>query len=121
MLLIAGKIKNCKEKLLGWSYQSFGCIKKQAETKGKMLSKAKTTIAKGEEDYEVVKSLKAKLNDLLDRESLIWQQCLRALFQKCGDRNTSYFHSKTSHRFRRNRISGLRNSANAWCIEGNQI
>ena len=109
------------EKLTEWSQQSFGCIKKLIETKRKLLSKVKETVAKGEADYEVVKGLKAELNDLLDKESLMWEQRARALFLKCGDRNTSYFHSKASQRFQRNKISGLRNSVNAWCIEDKQI
>ena len=61
-------------------------------------------MAKGEANYEVVKVLKVELNDLLDKESLMWEQRAQALFLKCGDRNTSYFHSKASHKFRRNKI-----------------
>ena len=109
------------EKLTEWSRQSFGCIKKLIETKGKLLSKLEDSVAKGEADYEVVKGLKAELNDLFDKESLMWEQRAQALFLKCGDRNTSYFHCKALHRFRRNKISGLRNSANAWCTEDKQI
>lgn len=86
-----------------------------------MLSKAKIAAAKGEVDYKVVKSLRAEVNDLLVKKSQMWQQHSRALFLKCGDHNTSYFHSKASHRFRRNRISGLRNSSIAWCTEDSQI
>lgn len=121
MVLIVGKIKICGEKLSNWSHQSFGCIKKQIEIKGKMLSKAKIVAAKGEVNYKVVKSLRAEVNNLLVKESQMWQQRSRALFLKCGDRNTSYFHSKALHRFRRNMISGLRNSSNAWCTEDSQI
>lgn len=51
----------------------------------------------------------------------MWEQRARALFLRCGDRNTSYFHNKASHRYQRNRISGLRNNANAWCTEESQI
>lgn len=86
-----------------------------------MLSKAKIVAAKGEVNYKVVKSLRAEVNNLLVKESQMWQQRSRALFLKCGDRNTSYFHSKALHRFRRNMISGLRNSSNAWCTEDSQI
>ena len=69
----------------------------------------------------MVKVLKAELNDLLDKESQMWQQRSRALFLKCGDRNMSFFHSKASHRFRRNRIIGLKNSDNLWCTEDNEL
>ena len=121
MVQIASKIKVCGEKLLDWSRQSFGSIRKQLESKGKQLSKAEINAAKGNLDYEVVKVLRANLNDLLDKESKMWQQRSRALFLKCGDRNTSFFHSKASHRCRRNRISGLKNSANSWCTENSEI
>ena len=74
MPLVAGKIKKCGEKLFEWSQQSFRCIKKQIESKGKMLPKAEVLMAKGEADYEVVKGLKIELNVLLDKESLMWEQ-----------------------------------------------
>ena len=121
MPIVAGKIKMCGEKLTVWSRNSFGCIKKQIEKTGKLLSKAEVAVAKGELEYEVVKNLNSELNGLLDKESLMWEQRARALFLKCGDRNTGYFHSKASHRFRRNKISGLRNSGNVWCTEERQI
>lgn len=98
MVQIALKIKVCGENLLDWSRQSFGSIKKQLESKGKQLSKAEVNAAKGNLDYEVVKTLRAELNDLLDKESQMWQQRSRALFLKCGDRNTSFFRSKAFHR-----------------------
>ena len=121
MPLVADKIKICGEKLAKWSKESFGCIKKQIDSKSKLLAKAEVSVAKGELDYEVVKLLQADLNDLLDKEGLMWEQHARALFLKYGDRNTGYFHSKASHRFRRNKISGLRNLDNVWCTSDLQI
>ena len=102
MLQIASKIKACGEKLLDWSHRSFGSIKKRLEIKGRMLTKAEIDAAKRNLDYDVVKVLRAEVNDILDKENQMWQQCSRALFLKCGDYNTSYFHSKASHRFQRN-------------------
>lgn len=98
-----------------------GSIKKQIEIKGKLLSKVKIDAAKGKLDYEVVKVLRAEINDLLDKENQMWQQWSRALFLKSGDRNTSNFHSKASHQFQRNKIAGLRNSFDLWCTEDNLI
>ena len=121
MPLVADKIKICGEKLAKWSKESFGCIKKQIDSKSKLLAKAEVSVAKGELDYEMVKLLQADLNDLLDKEGLMWEQHARALFLKYGDRNTGYFHSKASHWFRRNKISGLRNLDNVWCTSDLQI
>nr|POF08360.1 putative ribonuclease h protein [Quercus suber] len=121
MPLIARKIKKCGVMLTDWSQHSFGCIRKSIESIGKMLSKAEEDVAMGLKDYDEVYKLKSELNGLLDKESLMWQQRARTLFLKCGDRNTSYFHSKASHRFRRNKILGLRNSTNAWCTDEKQV
>ena len=121
MAQVAGKIKLCGDRLSIWSKQSFGCIKKMLETKSKMLAKAELAVARGGGDYAVVKALQLEVNALLDKESQMWEQHARALFLKCSDRNTNYFHNKASHRYRRNQISGLRNNANVWCSEVSQI
>lgn len=72
MFQIVGKIKACGEKVLVWSHQSFGSIKKQLEILGKRLTKAKIEAAKGKLDYEVVKGLKAKVSELYqDHSNLI--------------------------------------------------
>ena len=121
MALIAGKLKNCGDKLLSWSRLSFGNIKRSIELNSKKLNRAELEAAKGRGDTNLIWSLKTELNDLLDKESQMWHQRSRTLFMKEGDRNTRYFHSKASQRFRRNRILGLRNEANVWCSEDSQI
>nr|POF25720.1 hypothetical protein CFP56_35478 [Quercus suber] len=95
---IAGKIKTCGDSLSIWSKHSFGCIKKMIEVKIRLLSKAEVAVAKGLGDCEEVKTLQLEVNALLDKESQMWEQRARTLFLKCCNRNTSYFHSKASHR-----------------------
>ena len=72
-------------------------------------------------DQLLMKSLQKEINSLLDKESQMWQQRSQVLFLKCGDRNTTYFHTKASQRFWRNRILGIRSSQNVWCTDENQI
>lgn len=111
---VAGKIKNCREKLTVWSKNCFGSVRKLLEVKRKLLDKAEMEAAKGG-DQLLVKSLQKDINGLLDKENQMWQQRSQMLFLKCGDRNTAYFHTEASQRFWRNRILGLRNSQNVWC------
>ena len=61
------------------------------------------------------------MNELLDKESLMWQQQAQALHLKSGDSNTRFFHNKASQRFRHNRIVGLFNESNSWCTCRSQI
>lgn len=117
---IAGKIQTCGEKLSVWSKNCFGSIRKLLEKKEKLLDRVELEAANGE-DVWLVKLLQREINDLLDKESQMWQQHSRVVFLKCGDRNTSYFHNKASQRFRRNRILGLRNNQDLWCTEESQI
>ena len=121
MSLVAGKLKNCGDKLLSWSRQSFGSIKRSIDMKSKRLNRAELEAAKGNGDTYLIWSLQTELNESLDKEIQIWHQRSRALFLREGDRNTRYFHSKASQRFRRNRILGLRNELNVWCSEDFQI
>ena len=117
---VARKIQTYGVKLTEWSKNSFGSIRKLLEEKKKLLAKAEMEVAKGR-DQLLVKTLQKEINTLLDKESQKWRQRLRVLFLKCGDRNTSYFHSKASQKFRRNRILDLKNNQNVWCTEESQI
>ncbi|XP_075666319.1 uncharacterized protein LOC142636117 [Castanea sativa] len=89
------KIKLCGDKLMEWSKCSFGRVKNQIEEKSKLLERAEFKAALGA-DYETVRILRLEVNDLLDKEILMWQQWARALHLKFDDSNTSFFHNKAS-------------------------
>ncbi|XP_075650105.1 uncharacterized protein LOC142620655 [Castanea sativa] len=61
----------CGDKLMEWSKRSFGSMRKQLEEKSKLLEKAKFAVAQGA-DYEAMKLLRMEVNELLDKESLMW-------------------------------------------------
>ncbi|KAK7833098.1 hypothetical protein CFP56_025846, partial [Quercus suber] len=107
VLLASSKILHCGEKLTVWS-QSFGSIKRQLVEASKRLVLAEEAAARGA-SYDQVRILKLKINDLLDKESLMWIQRARSLYLQTRDSNTRYFHSRASQRYKRNQIHGLRN------------
>ena len=72
-------------------------------------------------DYDIVRILMLEVAELMDVESLMWQQRSRALHLRSGDSNTQFFHNKESQRYRRNRIIGLWNKDNLWFSLDSQI
>nr|POF09668.1 hypothetical protein CFP56_10846 [Quercus suber] len=120
MPLLAQKIKLCGTRLTEWSQQSFGSIRHLLEEKTRELIRAEWAAARGI-DTTTVRTIQLELNELLDKENLMWQQRARSLFLKSDDHNTRYFHNRASHRYKRNRIHGLKNNYNEWCTLDSQI
>ena len=71
--------------------------------------------------FDVVKSLRVEINDLLKKEEKMWRQRSRATWLKEGDRNTKYFHGRASQRRRRNTIKGVRDQAGIWQENEGQV
>ena len=68
-----------------------------------------------------VLKLKREISDLLRKEEKMWKQRSRALWLHEGDKNTRYFHSRATHRYRRNKICELRNSEGLMCTKEEEI
>ena len=62
-----------------------------------------------------------KINLLQDRESRMWCQRSRVLWLSKGDNNTAFFHNKTTKRFRKNLIRGIRDQNGAWLTKQKEI
>ena len=86
-----------------------GNITRLLKEKKELLKKVEEVAIAGGSMNRVLR-LKKEINDLLSREEKMWKQRSRALWLHEGDNNTSYFHSRATHRFRRNRIEALENS-----------
>ena len=65
--------------------------------------------------------LKREINDLLSKEEKMWKQRSRELWLHEGDKNTRYFHSRATHRYRRNKIEELENHLGERCVDENGI
>ena len=61
------------------------------------------------------------MNKLLDKETRMWFRRSRALWAIHGDKNSKYFHSRATQRFRKNKIDGIKNASGEWCSNPRQV
>ena len=59
--------------------------------------------------------LSKSLDDLLRKQGIYWHQRARIAWMKHDDKNTIFFHAKTSQRWKRNFIQGLMDQQGQWC------
>lgn len=71
--------------------------------------------------YRLEKQLEQELQDVLDKEELIWFQKARTVWMNDGDRNTSYYHTKTAIQRRKNRVSMLKDNDNRWIEDEQEV
>ena len=65
--------------------------------------------------------LKYEINGLQLKEEKMWKQRSRALQPHEGDSNTSFFHSRSSNRFKRNKIDILEDAQGNRCSNEEEI
>ena len=70
---------------------------------------------------DLILTLKEELRTLLVQEEKLWQQRAKTAWLKDGDQNSRFFHSRASHRFRRNEILKLQRDDGSWCEGEHQI
>ena len=66
------------------------------------------------ETAEEIQGLKKEINETLIRKEVMRNQRSRALWIKCGDHNTKFFHVTANQRQRTNKIEGIRGANEAW-------
>eukprot|EP00258_Populus_trichocarpa_P027694 XP_024443713.1 uncharacterized protein LOC112324533 [Populus trichocarpa] len=71
--------------------------------------------------YQLEDDLSAEYNEILRQEEIHWFQKSRCNWISFGDRNTSYFHTKTIIRRQRNKIKALKNELQVWVWEENKL
>lgn len=59
-----------------------------------------------------MKKIKGELNELLDREEVIWRQRSHVQCLKEGDANTKFFHHRASARQKKNKITKMKDESN---------
>lgn len=67
------------------------------------------------------KRLETELGKLVEDEEILARSKSRALWLRAGDRNTKFFHARTTTRRKKNEIKGLENMDGVWCTEHSEI
>ena len=101
------KVEKCGKDLTWWDKNVFGNVRRELDRLKKLLTKAEFEAMVSGSNLQVLE-LKKEIDVLLDRESTMWAQRSRLLWARQGDRNTKYFHSCATRRYRRNKVEGIR-------------
>ncbi|XP_023901026.1 uncharacterized protein LOC112012883 [Quercus suber] len=117
---IISREDRCGKYLEWWNKNVFGNVKRELEKKKKALLKAEREALHNGLNFQV-RELQLEINILLDREARMWNQGACILWLSNGDNNTIYFHSKATHRFRKNSIIGLFDASNRWVDQSKTI
>ena len=103
---VASNLQNCASALASWNQNVVGNIPKKIAKKRRALNSITTVDQQGSRGAEI-NQLRKEINDLLDSEETIWEQCSKVHWYKEGDRNTKFFHAHALERKKKNSILGL--------------
>ena len=110
---IQARIKNCQVQLRRWNHGVYGNVNKVLKLKQDRLRHLED-LNLLHETAEEIQGLKKEINEILIREEVMWNQRSRALWIKCGDRNTKFFHATANQRRKTNKIEGIRGANDVW-------
>lgn len=65
--------------------------------------------------------LQQEIKEVLKHEELLWFQKSKSIWPRNGDRNTSYLHSRTLAKRKRNKIEGLIIESGDWCFDDEEL
>ena len=117
---ILAKIDRCGSDLMGWNRNVFGNVRQELIKKKELLRKAELEAQVIGVNHRI-RELKTEIDVLMDREARMWAQRSRLLWASQGDKNTRYFHSWATKRFRKNQIRGIRDEMDGWKTEPDEI
>ena len=114
------KVSNYQTHLSEWNKKVFGNVQRTLEKKRRELEQAEHVAAWGG-GCGRLKELNAEIRRLTDMEDCMWNKRAKVDWLHDGDKNTKYFHCRSTERNKRNYISGLENELGFWVEEESQI
>ena len=118
LLSIKNKIQACGLELSSWGLaKPDEAANKELQKRLDRLNEAKNTEENKAEFLDVSK----QMDNLLQKQEIYWAQRSRISWMKNGDRNTKFFHSKTTQRRKKNHINGIKNSQGQWVEELEEV
>lgn len=109
-------LNGLRMKLKKWNREVFGDVNRRKEMLTNEIKTVQDLLDNSPTDALLDKEsdLIRELDVVLAQEEMIWFQKSREKWIAMGDRNTTYFHTSTIIRRRRNRIEMLQNDAGLW-------
>ena len=89
---------------------------RKLKEKKRLLGLAEVEATRGGNFAQILR-LNKEISKLLVREEQMWKQRSRSLWLQEDDNNIRYFHSRASHRFRRNQIDNLEDTNGDLCSD----
>jgi hypothetical protein len=113
------KLTETMSNLQKWSKETFGAVEKELKNLRKKLETLQ--LAYNPNNLADIAEVQKRMDELLIREELMWLQRSRVAWLKEGDRNTSFFHRKASHRARKNKIKKLKHTNGSYAENNEEI
>ncbi|GMJ02918.1 hypothetical protein HRI_003961000 [Hibiscus trionum] len=112
----ANNISKMQADLSIWNSQSFGSLGHRKRRIFARLGGIERALERRHSDhlYELARTLKVELEEILDMEESIWRQKARCEWVIGGDRNTKYYHALVNGRKKRNAIVCLKDDMGKW-------
>lgn len=94
---IHDRLKSCQDSLQKWNREVFKNVNKVLKVKQERLQHLEALNLLHETGSEI-ETLRKEINEMLMKEEVMWNKRSRALWMKCGDRNTKFFHAIATQR-----------------------
>ncbi|KAG7551702.1 Ribonuclease H domain [Arabidopsis thaliana x Arabidopsis arenosa] len=116
-------LERLQGKMRKWNKEVFGDINRRKAELVAEITIVQNLIEAAQTDDLLAREeqLLKSFDTLLEQEEVLWFQKSREKFIALGDMNTTFFHTSTVIRRRRNRIEMLKDSENRWVSEKEEL